>query len=144
MGCSLDIQQLCYVSQAVSTQPKILQELRDILTEARHFNHLHDIQGVLYYADGYFFQFLEGPREHIKKLVDKLVKDPRHTHFNFFHDYEFEKGAFSDWSMKYINRNSEVQTYVKSLGYEKFSPLSLQPEERQQLLKLLCSARNEV
>lgn len=33
----------------------LLQDLRDILTEARDFNDLNGICGVLYYADNAFF-----------------------------------------------------------------------------------------
>ncbi len=36
------------------------------------------LQGVLYYADGYFFQCLEGEDPVLELLVEKLRKDSRH------------------------------------------------------------------
>nr|WP_244926493.1 BLUF domain-containing protein [Acinetobacter terrestris] len=47
--------QLCYTSKKTSNDESILKDLRDILTEARDFNTRHEIHGVLYYADDYFF-----------------------------------------------------------------------------------------
>ncbi|SSV71479.1 Sensors of blue-light using FAD family protein [Acinetobacter nosocomialis] len=51
---------LCYASQRNENNEDLLQDLRDILTEARDFNDLNEICGVLYYADNAFFQCLEG------------------------------------------------------------------------------------
>ena len=42
---------LCYASQRNENNEDLLQDLRDILTEARDFNDLNEICGVLYYAD---------------------------------------------------------------------------------------------
>lgn len=50
----------------------LLQDLRDILTEARDFNDLNQICGVLYYADNAFFQCLEGEREVVERLFEKF------------------------------------------------------------------------
>ncbi len=46
---------LCYASQRNEKNEDLLQDLRDILTEARDFNDLNGICGVLYYADNAFF-----------------------------------------------------------------------------------------
>ncbi len=54
------MKQICYISCATSLQPQLLADLRDILSEARNFNHQHNVQGVLYFADGEFFQCLQG------------------------------------------------------------------------------------
>ncbi len=45
---------LCYASQRNEKNEDLLQDLRDILTEARDFNDLNGICGVLYYADNAF------------------------------------------------------------------------------------------
>lgn len=51
--------QICYASRATSEQPELLNDLRNILSEARDFNTQHSLTGVLYYADGYFFNVLK-------------------------------------------------------------------------------------
>lgn len=60
----------------------MLQDLRDILTEARDFNDLNGICGVLYYADNAFFQCLEGEQEVVERLFEKIQKDQRHYNIN--------------------------------------------------------------
>ncbi len=54
--------QLCYASCSTSDNDKLLEDLRNILKEARDFNVDHEIRGVLYFADQYFFQCLEGKK----------------------------------------------------------------------------------
>ena len=69
--------QLCYASRTTSPEYQILNDLRDILSEARNFNSKHAIHGVLYFADGYFFQCLEGDEVAVKHLFEKLT--PHHS-----------------------------------------------------------------
>lgn len=66
--------QFCYTSKALSDPQSLLSDLRDILNEAHHFNYLNHIYGVLYFADGYFFQCLEGDQTTIMQLFEKLKK----------------------------------------------------------------------
>ncbi|MFW2732183.1 BLUF domain-containing protein, partial [Acinetobacter baumannii] len=68
---------LCYASQRNEKNEDLLQDLRDILTEARDFNDLNGICGVLYYADNAFFQCLEGEQEVVERLFEKIQKDQR-------------------------------------------------------------------
>lgn len=65
---------LCYASQRNEKNEDLLQDLRDILTEARDFNDLNGICGVLYYADNAFFQCLEGEQEVVERLFEKFKK----------------------------------------------------------------------
>ncbi|WP_228139517.1 BLUF domain-containing protein, partial [Acinetobacter baumannii] len=64
---------LCYASQRNEKNEDLLQDLRDILTEARDFNDLNGICGVLYYADNAFFQCLEGEQEVVERLFEKMA-----------------------------------------------------------------------
>lgn len=72
------MQQLCYASQSTSAKIDLLSDITNIHNEARAFNLLNQINGVLYFADGCFFQCLEGSAEALKRLLDKLYKDHRH------------------------------------------------------------------
>ena len=54
------MQQICYASTSTLDHVQLLQDVRDILKEARDFNALHNISGILYYADQHYFQCLEG------------------------------------------------------------------------------------
>ncbi|MDU7369005.1 MAG: BLUF domain-containing protein [Acinetobacter baumannii] len=67
---------LCYASQRNEKNEDLLQDLRDILTEARDFNDLNGICGVLYYADNAFFQCLEGEPYRVCRRVNILRDYP--------------------------------------------------------------------
>ncbi|MEG0482592.1 MAG: BLUF domain-containing protein [Acinetobacter sp.] len=130
--------QLCYASRTTSPEYQILNDLRDILSEARNFNSKHAIHGVLYFADGYFFQCLEGDEVAVKHLFEKLIRDPRHQQIKLFKtNAVVEDGHFSQWSMKYVRRNSQIQQYFQNKGSGNFQPLDLKDQEIPDLLNLL-------
>ncbi len=56
---------LCYASTRAEHQNDLLQEISDILATARQFNAAQHINGVLYYAEGHFFQCLEGEQQQL-------------------------------------------------------------------------------
>lgn len=129
--------QISYASRATVQQPEILDQLRDILTVARNFNYRHSVTGVLYYADGQFFQCLEGEKKDLDVLIEKLNKDKRHQDVVFFEYKTIESRQFSDWSMKYVSRNSAIQHYLSELGYSAFDPLQLNQNQVDGMLDLL-------
>lgn len=134
--------QLCYASCSTSESDKLLEDLRDILKEARDFNAIHDITGVLYFADQYFFQCLEGEKVNLDILVEKLQKDTRHKGFTYFEYKPIQKSHFIDWSMKYVKRNSVVQQYMRDQGFELFRPKLLQPQQVEALIALLVDIKD--
>jgi len=76
----------------------------DIVKEARSFNELHEITGVLMFDGHRFAQYIEGSPEKIELLVSKLAKDPRHT--NFTEQYialRSGKRLFPNWFMAYVH-----------------------------------------
>ena len=131
------ILQLCYASERIESEQELLQDLSDILATARKFNLQHQIHGVLYYSHGKFFQCLEGQAEVVESLFQSICQDPRHHNILRFADAMVEQSHFSQWSMKYVRRNSQIQQYFQSKGYENFQPLDLKDEEISDLLALL-------
>lgn len=116
----------CYASQSTSDKSNLLDDLADILAEARDFNYRHDITGALYFADGYFFQCLEGELEHLNVLFEKLSKDPRHENIKRFEMRPLEQINFAGWSMKYISRRDEIRDFCKNMGFNDFTPHSFE------------------
>lgn len=132
------MQQICYASQSTSVDKKrLLVDLREILTEARHFNYQHDISGVLYFADGYFFQCLEGKSAVLQILVEKLLRDPRHHQVRLFEPKQIEAKQFDSWSMKFVGRHSRVQSILNSMGFEQFTPRLFDQHHVENLLSFL-------
>ncbi len=86
---------LCYASQRNENNEDLLQDLRDILTEARDFNDLNEICGVLYYADNAFFQCLEGEKEVVERLFEKIQKIKGTTMLNGYAHIPLKKTLFN-------------------------------------------------
>ena len=135
------MKRICYVSEATSTPPQLWTDVRDILSEARHFNHLHGIVGVLYFADGQFFQCLEGRSQDLDLLLDKLHQDSRHHQIQLFDAEDIDTARFDQWSMKYVTRASQIQQFFKTLGFEAFSPRLLNPLQLSQFLEVLYQVK---
>ena len=136
----MNIHRVCYSSRATSQQPIILEDLREILSEARHFNYLHNITGVLYFADGNFFQCIEGEKDNLNLLIEKLQKDKRHQGLYFYPDKMINHRNFSDWSMKYVSRSSEVKAYFSNSGLNDFNPSLLNEHQVEEMLEILIAA----
>lgn len=133
----------CYASQSTSDKSNLLDDLTDILAEARDFNYRHDITGALYFADGYFFQCLEGKLEHLNGLFEKLSKDPRHENIKRFEMRPLEQINFAGWSMKYISRRDEIRDFCTNMGFNDFTPHSFEQAHVDALLTQLQTQDQE-
>jgi Sensors of blue-light using FAD len=85
----------------LSTETGCLTEnqLNDLLITSRNFNKLNNITGVLLHIDGDFLQVIEGQKEKIFLLYEKIITDKRHHGIICLINDEIEKRQFSDWSM---------------------------------------------
>jgi hypothetical protein len=92
--------QLLYISN--STPETDQQRLDAIISKSRKNNPGRDITGLLIYADGIFIQVLEGERERVHQLFDKICDDVRHSDVDVIGEYSVEERLFSEWSMALI------------------------------------------
>lgn len=74
-------------------------ELDTILAEARANNRRLGVSGMLLFDDGSFFQVLEGPREVVEPLFDKIKQDERHQHVVRLVKESIEERDFANWTM---------------------------------------------
>ena len=98
-----DIRAIAYVSHAAFDYRQQYQELADsieqIRTESTQRNMSQGIGGVLYYYKGSFFQYLEGPRQNIDRLVNTIEVDPRHRGFKLMYDQPITEQRAPDWGL---------------------------------------------
>jgi hypothetical protein len=116
---------LVYVSSAVTLFPE--KELIDLLEISRCNNRALGVTGMLLYKDGNFMQFLEGPKENVLSLMEKIKKDPRHRGVITLMQQEHEEREFPEWAMGFKKMDSG--TLPKIPGYSDFLDLPLTSEQ---------------
>jgi hypothetical protein len=75
----------------------------NIIEIAKRWNPEHGITGLLVFGSGIFFQWLEGPRDNVTALMNKLRTDPRHDNVVMFSENEeVRERLFRDWDMELV------------------------------------------
>lgn len=74
-------------------------ELVPILTKARRTNATLQATGILLFHRRSFFQVLEGPRQRIEALYERISADPRHVQVTQLVNEPIEDRSFRDWTM---------------------------------------------
>lgn len=122
------ILRLIYVSRAsfdFNSEVKCIEPtVADILGEARVNNREANIGGALFFAQGYFFQCIEGKERAVYSLYEKLKQDSRHNDLKISYCKHVKRRRFGKWSMKYVPVADEVLDVMKSCGYPEFSPVN--------------------
>ena len=77
--------------------------LQRIVATAQRYNPAHGITGMLVFGSGIFFQWLEGPHEHVVALMERLRGDPRHdTMVELSQGEEVRERLFPQWDMELV------------------------------------------
>lgn len=77
--------------------------LQRIIATAHRYNPAHGITGMLVFGSGIFFQWLEGPHEHVTALMDRLRADPRHDAIIQLSEVEeVRERLFPQWDMELV------------------------------------------
>lgn len=124
MNLEQKIYQLTYKSKAVSEISK--ENLQDILKTADLHNKERNITGCLLYYNGYFSQILEGNKEDVLYIYNKIVQDSRHENVELLWDGETDKRYFSNWNMSFFSPETQSETlYVNNyIMLSQFSDVS--------------------
>jgi len=92
---------LMYVSRAAPTMNQ--ETLATILKTSKAKNPKVGITGLLCYSDGIFLQVLEGGRDVVNQLYNRIAADTRHKDVELLHYEEIGERRFAGWSMGQIN-----------------------------------------
>lgn len=115
---------LIYASK-VSDKFKI-DEIGKILEVAKINNAQINVTGALIYNHKYFLQVLEGGRENVNKIYNKILTDPRHSDPIILSYENIHSRLFENWNMKIFLENSLNRSInLKYSSGEKFDPLNL-------------------
>jgi Sensors of blue-light using FAD len=135
---------LVYVSSAVKLFGS--EELTELLEKSRKNNSALGITGMLLYKDGNFMQFLEGPKEAVLGLLNKVKDDPRHRGLIVMLQEDHNGREFEQWAMAFKMIDSNTAFEVP--GYSEFLDLPLTSDQfllnPSRTLKLLLSFKKTV
>ena len=102
---------LIYVSSAT----KLMDDdaLLSLLQSARDENEQLGITGMLLYQDGNFMQMLEGKKQTVLGLYEKLKNDNRHKGILTILTGDIDERNYEDWSMGFLNmdKSGELSKY---------------------------------
>jgi Sensors of blue-light using FAD len=92
---------LMYASRAVAAVDQ--DELLAILKKSKANNPRAGITGVLCFSEGVFMQVLEGGRNAVNQLYNRIASDARHGDVVLLTYEEIAERRFAGWSMGQVN-----------------------------------------
>lgn len=98
--------ELIYMSAASPTMTSA--KARDIAEQSQMNNALADISGVLVFDGTSFAQILEGDEAAVRRLLDIIAVDDRHSNLSVLAQGATSGRSFAGWTMAY-NDNSNMK-----------------------------------
>lgn len=101
------------------------QEIQNILSACQRNNPHKDITGILLHCKNRFFQYLEGDKDAIMALYNRIKTDHRHGGVNMRYYGPITERLFPSWEMGYKDLDEELRfnTDVSSKDEEIFKAL---------------------
>jgi hypothetical protein len=106
--------QITYSSVA---KPELtISDIEEIMAEAVNNNAANDITGCLIFNQGYFLQILEGNKQNVMNLLDKIRLDDRHDHVIILSEGQTNSRTFKEWAMAYYHNPSNTNLNKEELA----------------------------
>ena len=87
-----------------------------IIEGSRRWNPAQGITGLLVFGSGVFFQWLEGPRDNVAALMERLKTDNRHENIiQLSSGEEIRERMFPDWDMELVTGEDIRDVLVDAL-----------------------------
>jgi hypothetical protein len=101
----------------LSSSRKLLsdEDLLQILTTSRQNNLAANVTGVLLYFNGSIIQVLEGEKQAVINLYNRISADPRHVQVMPLYMREIEERSFAEWSMGFSTLNARELNHITEL-----------------------------
>ncbi|AMW05849.1 BLUF domain-containing protein [Gemmatimonas phototrophica] len=105
-------------------------ELTSILRTAGEHNAAQGITGILCVGNGAFLQALEGDRDVVNRLYNRIIPDPRHSQCTILRYGRIVSRSFNEWSMKLVGLDDQPTANRRALvlrhsGRADFEPLEM-------------------
>ena len=99
------MRQLLYVSS--SRHDAIGEALSTILLQSRRNNAAGGLTGLLWTDGSRFLQVLEGERDAVQRVFDRILGDKRHRAVVVLHDRDVTERTFGNWAMALMDDSDE-------------------------------------
>jgi hypothetical protein len=100
--------------------------IESILAQSRENNPAAGITGVLCHGGDVFMQVLEGGRDPVNALYNRIVRDPRHQRVTLLHYGEIAERRFGAWTMGQVNlAKINVSLLLKYLERPELDPFGV-------------------
>ena len=111
------------------------EELEELLETSRRNNKQRNLTGLLIVKGRTFLQCLEGEKNDIEEIYNKILIDDRHTDIIDLIDEDTNKRLFPNWSMAYRNlKNTED---IKSEKLKQISDLKELNIEKEDIVEII-------
>ena len=124
------LHQIIYTSAASPHLTAIV--MRNIAIKARAQNEALGITGILLFKDGGILQVLEGEKDAVQSLYQKIASDSSHTNLTKLIDHAAKRREFPQWSMGFrMVEESEKLDFAFDLtpkNFKKHLPKDASPE----------------
>ena len=115
---------LTYASRA--SHPVSAELIREILDSSQRNNPGQGLTGILCCNADIFLQALEGPREAVNALYNRLADDTRHKDLTILDYEEIDARHYGNWSMGWAGaRQANRALFLKYSSSDRFDPFSM-------------------
>ncbi len=111
-------------------------DIRSILSKSIKYNTHKNITGVLVYDKHYFMQLLDGDRDEVNELYNRVIQDPRHSNIRLIHYGALAGQRFTEWSMGIAYLPSFPKARIEA-NYGGFFPPKFTVEDAVQYLLMI-------
>lgn len=118
---------ICYVSTA--SRDEKLEDIKKLLDWTAKYNNDHDIRGILLYAEGNFFQIMEGDKKLVEDIFENIKKDRRHTNIIQVVGKDMKQGAFDGYKAEMVNDSNKCDYDLVKEYMEQVEGLDSQTQE---------------
>lgn len=99
------LHQIIYTSAAAPSAN--LDDFKSIARHSSQNNKTLNVTGIMLFTDGVIFQVLEGEKEIVETLYDRIKRDDRHSSIMKMIARDTPEREFADWSMGFSEMSAD-------------------------------------
>ncbi len=113
-------------NRVTGTEDELAAAITSILAASRANNERDGVTGALMFNSGCFAQVLEGPREAVEAVFERIQQDERHGDVSLLAFVSTPARAFGTWSMGFVGASVDDAARYGSIVQESgFDPAAM-------------------